>query len=341
MKSIEIKILVTLLVITLSACSSINRKRATKSVAETKVDVTTKSDGSGSWSEGFIAPFIEIIQAGQTTETGKYSFKPAGFTNDLGFIFEWSGTVIPTNVDKFTKTDTNNRLYVPWRFFNSWGWSKKSGSFKMLTGNLTNDAGENARLRFNMPWAFWSSYISTTEMDTLVGIVSNGSVKQTNAIASAKKSILSNYRSLANAKFAIDKSNSEVNALKAALTKTIGENMTLLAQKQTALEAVKKSLEAKQQELMLLNASLAGVKQQITQSDAESNNALLMTNNDKRKLILADTDKDLVTQKENITSKFGKLADLAKTVNFAPIMAPAMLGDAAGLISQFLGVSNI
>jgi regulator of replication initiation timing len=341
MKSIEIKILVTLIVITLSACSSINRKRATKAVAETKVVVTTKSDGSGSWNEGFIAPFIEIIQGDQTNPTGRYSFKPNTFTEDLGWVFEWNGATIPTNFDKFTKTDSNGRLYVPWRYWNSWGVEKKSSSYKMLVGNVVNDAGDNARIRFNMPWAFWTSYISDTEMNQLLDIVSTGSVRQTNKIASAKKSILSNYKKLTNAKFAIDNSNNEINALKATLQKRIGENNILLSQRKASLDAVKKSLEGSQQQLLLLNASLAGVKQQVAIMNSESDNALLMTNDALRKSILSDVGKEIISQKENITSQFGKLGDLAKTVTFAPIMAPALLGNTEKLILEFLGVSNI
>lgn len=129
--------------------------------------------------------------------------------------------------------------------------------------------------------------------------------------------------------------------MKATLQKRIGENNILLSQRKASLDAVKKSLEGSQQQLLLLNASLAGVKQQVAIMNSESDNALLMTNDALRKSILSDVGKEIISQKENITSQFGKLGDLAKTVTFAPIMAPALLGNTEKLILEFLGVSNI
>jgi hypothetical protein len=341
MKSIEIKILVTIFVITLAACSSINRKRATKVEAESKVVVSTKSDGSGSWNEGYESPYIEIIQNGITTKTGRYFFKPNAFTDQLGWIFEWRGAVVKTNVDLFLKVDANGRTYVPWRFWNSWGIEKSSEKYKMLVGNLVNDEGISGRLRFNMPWAFWSSYISDGEMNTLADIVSTGSVRQTNNIASAKKSILFDYQFLQDAKFALDIMKNEATALKAQLQKNITENIATLVQRRASLDAVKLSYETSSQSLLELRAQLAGVKQQVALLNSESDNKLKLTDNTQRIALFKDNEKDIISQKEKITTLFTKFSTLAKTVNFTPIMVPAMIGDTTTLISLFLGVSNI
>jgi DNA repair exonuclease SbcCD ATPase subunit len=211
----------------------------------------------------------------------------------------------------------------------------------MLVGNLVNDEGISGRLRFNMPWAFWSSYISDGEMNTLADIVSTGSVRQTNNIASAKKSILFDYQFLQDAKFALDIMKNEATALKAQLQKNITENIATLVQRRASLDAVKLSYETSSQSLLELRAQLAGVKQQVALLNSESDNKLKLTDNTQRIALFKDNERDIISQKEKITTLFTKFSTLAKTVNFTPIMVPAMIGDTTTLISLFLGVSNI
>jgi chromosome segregation ATPase len=211
----------------------------------------------------------------------------------------------------------------------------------MLVGNLTNDEQVTARLRFNMPWKVFGSYISEEQMNMLVSIVSTGSVRQTNDIANAKKSILQNYQFLQNAKFALDIIKHSTSALKLQLQKNIQENTATLAQRSASLDAVKASYDTAAQSLLELKAQIAGIKQQEGLLNAEIDNKLKLTDTAQRTLLFKDNKKDIATQKADINTLFTKLSVLAQTVNFTPIMVPAMLGDTTTLASHFLGVSNI
>jgi hypothetical protein len=269
MKSIDLKALITLLVITMSLCATFNRENKSTSKTSSKTQTKTKSDGSGTWADGYDSPRIDITPiGGSKVETGRYTFKPAqmGSWND-GFEIEQLVPTTPAQKDIMVSNAPGGKIYIPWRFIDEgdvengkWTLSNKWLSFK-----VTTDSNTTYQVVLVMPWAAWSTYITTTQVTTIQNTIITKVTSAKNEIKKTKTSLKTNVQELANEMANKQKASADQAAIK---QKAIADN-----------QAIKASLDAKAQQLNAIkiqintkNEALAGLISQRDTLNTETSN---------------------------------------------------------------------
>ena len=222
MKSIQTRALVLLLVITMSLCASLNLNReekskttrksktASKTAAKAKTGTKTTFNGSGTWTSGYDCPYIEVLtfnsgSSSITSTTQAYKFFPDKLNSNYGFKFIMDGGMDST-LNQFVKTTPTGEKYIPWRYFDTVAYEKKTASFKMIVANLRNDEKKTNVLRFNLPWEFFGSPVSVDQANKLVDIFQNFSTYQKNSINKSKTNANTLFGKMSKAKTAMDAS---------------------------------------------------------------------------------------------------------------------------------------
>jgi len=341
MKSIQIKTLVALLVISMSLCSSLNRvtkstsKTATKTAA--KSDVNVKSDGSGSWDGGYECPFVELETNGKIiATTGRYTFNASKQTGKYGFVFQMKS--IPDSLKAYTYTTTNGETYIPWRYWDTVGYFKKDSSYKMITGWLRNDAGQTVRVRFNLPWALWSSYISVDECNKIVDNIQKWGTEQKTSITSRKRNATTFYSKMVNYKKALDTSKDDAAALKQKLQTNIQKNQGILQTKKAQLAQITTQIGAITSAVQVLNAQTEALSVQINENNNKQFNNLKLMDDQQRQKMFAGIDAQIKTEVDQVAGDITTLQQVVTNVSLDFIAAAASKGDADKVTNLLLNI---
>ena len=259
MKSIDLKALITLLVISMSLCATLNRenKSTSKTASKTETKTKTKSDGSGSWNDGFDSPRIDITPVGGAkAESGRWTFKPANMASTWADGFEIENLAPTTAAEKdiMVSNAPGGKIYIPWRFIDEgdvetgkWTWSNKFISFK-----ATSDANVTYNVVLVMPWAATETYISTKEVTSIANGIIQKTADAKNAIRKTKTSLRTNVQELAVEMSNKQKALGDAAAIKAKATADNEAIKVSLQQKGTQLNQIKIQIATKTSELSAL-----------------------------------------------------------------------------------------
>jgi len=197
MKSIQIKTLVALLVISMSLCSSLNRVTKSTSKTATKTAAKTKEVGSGNWNDGYEAPRIEIMntKTKAVTKTGTYKFNGSKMnTMKHGFVVELT---LNTAVEKEVIVSNGGKLYIPWRYMeNSITYSKDFGDNKKIKFEVTTDSNNTYEVTLVMPYASVGNYITEENCNDMIKHFEKSRDTDKNKIIATKKSLITNTQEL-------------------------------------------------------------------------------------------------------------------------------------------------
>jgi polyhydroxyalkanoate synthesis regulator protein len=268
--------------------------------------------------------------------TGRYSFNASKMTGKYGWVFTMKN--MPDNLKAFTYTTVNGEVYIPWRYWDTVGYRKKSGSYKMIVGWLRNDAGQQIRIRFNLPWAYWSNYITVNECNTIVDNVVKWGSEQKRNINTRKRSVDSYFEEMLKSKKALDTSKDDAAALKKKLQENIQKNQGLLTTKKTELAAISKQVGDINTAVQGLNAQVQAVTGQINQANTIYDNNLRLIDDQERQKVFAKIEGDIKHEVDEIAGDIQSLQQTAANVNFDVIAAAASKGDATQVTTLLLGV---
>jgi hypothetical protein len=172
MKSIQVKILVTIFVITVALCSSIARETTkSKTAAKTAVKTATKEyNGDGDFNTGYNCPYIQIKQSktNAITKTGKWSFRPAKISEMMdGLELVMADGLNSEALREIVKSNAvGGATYIPWRFFETdeIQYEKITRSFKQIIFNVRTDNAQRYEVTLALPWAGIGSYITVEQV---------------------------------------------------------------------------------------------------------------------------------------------------------------------------------
>ena len=348
MKSISLKALITLLVITMTICASLNRE--TKSKTVTKTETKTKSDGSGNWSDGYSAPRIDItpVAGGAKVSTGQWTFKPANMNSVWRDGFEVEGinlAAAPYNAAPFNQIFVQNAaggsVYIPWRWIDSndiesgkWTLSNKFVTFK-----LTNDANTTYHITLVMPWAVWSTYITMKQVTDLVTGMVTRSTDAQNAIIKSKTSLKTNVQELAVQLENKKKSQADAAKIKNDAKAANELIMTSLKNKGQQLNVIKIQIAAKTNELSTLINQRDTLNSETTKIANEIEGDTVLLNAEERAKAVANAAKQITQLKKDITHEINHIKEQAsddycvQAADQAQVAAFAL--DSGALITAF------
>ena len=259
MKSIQTKALVTLLVISMSLCASLNRE---KSTTKTKVAIKamTKDVGSGSWSAGYDCPDM-IIQQFQPSslpeiKLGAYKFNPSQMSKWKDGLELEINAADALSKEVFVTNAPGGKIYIPWRYIdeNDVEYSKDTLSFKKLTFKVVTDSNKGVKITMLMPYATIGNYIEASQVNDIKDFIIKSASEAKNKILAAKRSLNSNVQEL---KVCLDnkiKITQDAAKIKAA---ALAENEKIKASLQTKgqqLETLKAQIQTKTSEISALVA---------------------------------------------------------------------------------------
>ena len=341
MKSIEIKSLIALLVITMTLSASLMRetKAASKTARKSKAKTTTTSDGSGSWALGYDCPYIEVLNSQQiVTETsGRWSFKPTTIDANNGFGFVMDGQVIP-GLAKFVQLTTNNEKYVPWRFFDNVTYEKKSASNKMIVCMVRNDQGEKTTLRFNLPHKWFGSYVDVKQANDLKSLFSKYADKQKNDIQSHKNIIDSMFGQLQSATRAQLTAQQNEAQLIAEVKANIQKNQALLVTKRQQLKTFDDQIQAARPAIQGLNNSADAILAEIQAMDQQQSNNILLINDESRKELFVNVEKALKKEADDVTRDLNALKLQVPSYNMDFVIQASVAGDVTKTAQLLAGI---
>ena len=331
MKSIEIKALIALLVITITLSASVMRetKAAAKTVRKSK-SKTMEYNGSGSWSAGYDCPYIEVLNAQMQVveQTKKWSFKPTGIIGSYGFRFVMDEAVTPLFSKYVRQIKLTGEKYVPWRFFDNVKYQKKSSSFKMLVCDMRNDLGEKNTIRFNLPWKFIGSYISVGQTQDLKAKFISWADSQKNAIQAAKANTDSYFGEASAAKRALDSATTDAAALKAATEANIQKNQALLVERRAAIKAVDAQIQTARPTIMGLRASEEAISAEMQAADQQYGNNVKLIDDNQRQEEFAKVDASITAETNEVIGDITKLKVQCPNYSMDAVTTAASAGDA-------------
>lgn len=304
MKSIQVKILVTIFVITVALCSSITRE-TTK--AKTAVKTATKSDGSGSYTTQYDCPYISIkdLTTNAVTKTGRWSFK----ANTVGDMHDGLELVMTDglNSDALKNIVMTNApggiTYIPWRYFSTdeIDYEKLTNSYKQIIFNVRTDSQQRYEVTLAMPWALMSSYITETQCLSLIKSFQGKRDTIRQEITSLKTTITTATLKLMN----ILQNQSKLLKGEKAIVESATAKLAELKAARPALEksesTIQSQIDAKLIEIDGLLKQKAALVTENTKISNEIERDSLMMNDDARKKKIAEAGNEL--------PKFQKLID--------------------------------
>jgi len=299
-------------------------------------------NGDGTWNAGYKCPYIEVLNAQlQVAETsGKWSFKPTDMAAANGFGFVMDGAV-GALLANFVQQTPNSEKYIPWRFFDSVTYQKKSSSFKMVVCAVRNDQGVKATLRFNLPWAMVGNYVSTSQVNDLVAEFIKFGDAQKNKIQASKAVVYAEFGVLQQATRAQATASTNEQELTKQINLNIQKNQRLLNEKRAAIKALDAQIAAAHPIIEGLQA------QEKNLADAMGAEQQQMENNDKllddaqRADMFKNIDATITKETNDVIADLTKLKTQAANYNFASVTAAAQAGNVAQISSLLLGVQPL
>ena len=343
MKSIEIKSLIALLVITMTLSASIMRetKAASKTTRKSKAKTTTTSDGSGSWAQGYNCPFIEVLNSQQTVinTSPRWSFKPTTINSAKGFGFVMDDAV-PAELAAFVQV-SNGEKYVPWRFFDNVTYGKQFASYKMIVAIVRNDQGAFTTLRFNLPWARFSDYITVSQVNHLISTISNFADQQKNNIQANKSNIITQFGQMEAATKAQASAAQNEAQLKAATEANIQKNQALLAEKRTAMKTMDIQINSAKPIISQFQAQadkLASDRQALEQ---EYDNNEKLIDDKARAQIFKNIDVNIKKELEDVVVDITLLGKQCANYQMAGVIAAAQSGSTSKVTELLLAIQPL
>jgi len=135
----------------------------------------TKSEGGGSWDEGYAVPGLVAVRGSgdlnQNEKLGIGTFwaprieKPSSTEDKIGWVFEMSAKP-PSGVlaNFMIRMGASSKYYIPYRWLSTgFTYSNPWNDYKYLDGWVTNDAKEVYHLRVLLPYKTAGWYINDDE----------------------------------------------------------------------------------------------------------------------------------------------------------------------------------
>jgi hypothetical protein len=340
MKSIEIKSLIALLVITITLSATLHRESKSSSKAATN----TKSDGSGDWANGYDSPKILITPVGGSQqETGRYFFKPGQMSTSWkdGFEIENLTPSTPAQKDIMVSNTPGGKIYIPWRYIddNDVESGKNTFSNKWINFKVTTDANTTYNVRLIMPWAAFSTYISTEQVTTIVNTITEKASSAKNAIIKSKTSLKTNVQELAVEMANKQKIAQDQQAIKNAAIQENNQIKTQLETKAKQLADIKIQINTKTNELSKLIDQRDTLNSETNKLANEIEGDTQLLNAEHRQKAIAEAAGKIEGLKKSITHEINAIkiqasdAYCVAAANAAQTAAFAL--DAGALVSNF------
>ena len=317
MKSIDLKALITLLVISMSLCATLNRetKSTSKTDTKTKTKTSTKTgnDGSGSWNAGFVCPKMTITKVGGSeVSTGNWGFKPAnmGSWTD-GFEIE---SLTPTSADeKDIMLTSGGKVYIPWRFID--GGDVTSGkftlSYKFITFKVVTDTQTTYKIVLYMPYADVGNYISGQEVTSIANSIVNKVSSTKNLIKTTKTTLREDVKELTIAM--LNKQTALGNA-QAIKDKAVSDNLEIKAKQAilvAKLNSVKIQIATKVSELGQIINNRDSLNTETSSLGNEIDGDTLLLDSEARNKAIAGAATKITQLKKDVTHEINSIKGLA------------------------------
>ena len=210
MKSIGIKSLITILIITLTLCSKLRRTET-----DTEVEATFKSfvtatvtETGGNWDKGFNCPSIFVSQGeGKEVDQGPAHIQGVKLIEDKvlnrnGLILNFVKPIAPNSLmAQISQKISGNMIYIPWRFLEpNFVFEDPLFDNKNISGNLKTDSDVNYHLKINFPYAYLTTYLEADKGNKIRGHINYIAQNNRATIRSAREAIKRSYPEYRNAK---------------------------------------------------------------------------------------------------------------------------------------------
>lgn len=179
MKFIEIKAIITILIIALTASSAVSKRRSRNTVStqeflQSLIKAELSPNSGGDWVNGFACPSIMIrdnksgrfVNQGKAVIQGKSFVEGAG-ANAYGLVLDFGQQLNQKSyiAQVSVSLQGSTRIYIPWRYFNQRDFKFINPYFnnKYIEGTITNDLGNSYTLKINFPYGLIKTYISDIE----------------------------------------------------------------------------------------------------------------------------------------------------------------------------------
>lgn len=278
------KTLIILSVVLLSTSISVKR---TSSSSTSLIKRSSKSDGSGSWADGFECPGLLISNSkGELQNEGKATFKPvkleAAVTSptakDIGWVFEFPAGKAPGDNLKKVMHPVNgkaNHFYIPFRYISgTFSYTNPWFKSKYVEGVLTNDGHEQFNFKLNLPYKVVGNYIDDKEGTKIANLLNQAKSQHQTAISSAKTAAKIAVQQYLSSKSSLDHANKNgttieetKNKMKVqidSLAKKVNSIQTELSTFQSEIYTLEKQLGEKKAQAASLAANLDGMKNAIS-----------------------------------------------------------------------------
>merc|ERR1719331_2806566 len=110
----------------------------------------------------------------------------------------------------------------------------------MLVALVRSDKGDKNILRFNMPWAWFSNYITVKQILDLGNMFVTNAATQKNLIQAYKNNIDDKFAALKNFKKVLTTAKTNAAALKAQIDTNLKKNHALLSEKRKTMGSIEK-----------------------------------------------------------------------------------------------------
>lgn len=333
MKSIRSKFLPLIAIILISLFSNINTK--TKKVS-LYAKAKTIDYGSGDMTTGFKCPFIELYNnenGEKISTTGKWSFKPSDFTENLGFILTLEET--DRNLNKYLKVHNKDTVYIPWRYFNDAFYNKKTASYKVLEVVLRNDMEEKIKAKFNLPWKFIGNIITQKDVNEVIAMIEKYRSIQRNRINKHKTKVEDLSDELFKSKHALKTQTLNAKAFKEKTEKSIRTNNAKLTQKRKEMEELDRKILLIKRQFYLMEENYVDIRDTLSMLQKKNENNLMLIDDNLRKNLYSEVDRNIVNKKDLIKADLHELANECKNRNLKRIEMAAYRGDSKS-VANFL-----
>lgn len=322
----KLLLLLTILTILFSFCLNSHHKKTIKKSKEEKTK--TKDYGSGDMTTGFICPFIEIYDAQENTKlstTGKYFFKPKDFSERLGFIIKFEET--DRRLNNYLKVHKGKVVYIPWRYFDSITYYKKTFSYKVIEAVLRNDQSEKLRIKFNLPWTYYSEIITENDVNEIISDMEKYRDIQRRKLTQRKNTVSALVSSLFKSKAALV--SQKVNAIifKENTKRSLVIAQANLLMKKKQLEEIDRKIKINKGHMLLIESNYNDIRNSLSLLQRTNENNMRLMDDSLRKGMFQDNHKKIVDSRSLIKTDVRIIANACKNLNTEKLQNAALNGD--------------
>lgn len=210
MKSIRIKALISLLILSISLCAS-NLREETKTYSQNEVDeayknyaqVAVTATEGGSWDKGYDCPelFIEAngikpeLPHGPVHIEGAKLMNNDGY-NSIGWTIVFKNPPPPKNwINSICNPESDGKTYViPWRYIVSFNYHNPYLGNKLLRGEVRNDKHDTFFFKLKLPHKMIGWYINDEEGNRIITKINSKAIEVRDFIKKEKEHVLKNYQ---------------------------------------------------------------------------------------------------------------------------------------------------